>query len=72
MFMDIKKRVKIALSNESGSLILEQAVIIGVFLLISVVLITLIMKFEEISTVKSGYSTTTGWFRTENVNGIKN
>ena len=70
--MSIKNRIKIALNNETGSLLLEQAVLIGVLIFITSVLIILVFRFKEIGTVKSGYSTTTGWFRTENTEGIKN
>lgn len=70
--MGILDRFKIVLSNEEGSLILEQAVLIMILLFISSALIILIFKFREISVVKAGYSTTTGWFRTSDTKGIKN
>ncbi|WP_373262080.1 hypothetical protein [Hungatella hathewayi] len=70
--MTLLDRIKIAFNNEEGSLILEQVVIIGVLLLISSVLILLVFRFQEINKVKSGFTTTTGWFRTENTQGMKN
>lgn len=69
--MNIKKRIKTALNNDTGSLILEHIVLMATLLLISAVLLVLVFNFQEASTAKAGYSTTTGWFRTEDLNGIK-
>lgn len=64
-------RMKMVLSNEEASLTLEQMVLISILILVGSCLLLLDFKMHEMSEVKSGYSTSTGWFRTDNLQGIK-
>ena len=65
-------RLKYALNNEDGSLFLQQIVFIAILLLIMLGLIALLINMDHVSQAKAGYSTTTGWFRTTETEGIKN
>lgn len=66
------RRINYVLNNEEGSLLLEQIVIISVLLLIASVLMILVFHFHSLSETQSGYTTSTGWFRTENTTNMKN
>ena len=66
------KRLKYVLGNENGSIMLEEVILISVFVLISVAALYLMFKFKQLAEAQSGYATTTGWFRTDNTNGMKN
>lgn len=65
-------RLKKVLCNEEGSILLEQVVLIGILIFIITVLLILVFRMKAMTTEQSGYSTTTGWFRTENTTGMRN
>lgn len=65
-------RLKKVLCNEEGSILLEQVVLIGILIFIITVLLVLVFRMKAMTTAQSGYSTTTGWFRTENATGMRN
>lgn len=70
--MDLKNRIKQALTGESGSVVLEAAIIIAVVCYITVNLLILMNSYIELQVTKNGYTSSTGWFRSHDVNGIMN
>ena len=70
--MNIKDRFNIAFKNETGAGILEAVVLIAVFMVISYYLMNFLGQILEFGKTRTGYSTTTGWFRNDNTTGIKN
>ena len=66
------RRINYVLNNEEGSLLLEQMVITSVLILIAGALMILIFHFHSLTETQSGYTTSTGWFRTENTTNMKN
>ena len=66
------KRIRYVLNNENGAGSLEAVVLIAVFVVIASFLMAFLDQVLEFSKTRSGYSTTTGWFRTRDTDGIKN
>ena len=65
-------RFKTAFCNESGAGVLEAVVLIAVFMVIASGLMVFLHQVLEFSKTRVGYSTTTGWFRTEDTTGMMN
>lgn len=66
------KRIKKIIASDDGSIMLEQVVLIAILVLIIGALLVFVFKIEDMGVAQSGYSTSTGWFRTENTMGMKN
>ena len=65
------QRFNYVFNNENGAGNLEAVVLIAVLMVISSVLMIFLDRVLEFSKSRVGYSTTTGWFRTEDTTGIK-
>lgn len=68
----MRERLRYVLGNECGAGSLEAVVLIAVFVFIASFLMVFLDQMLEFSKTRAGYSTTTGWFRTEDTDGIKN
>ena len=71
MLEDFKRRARFVMNGESGAGILEAAVLIAVFIIIAYFFIRFLKETIETAQTHFGYSSGTGWFRTEDVDGIK-
>ena len=68
----MKERFKTAFCNEDGAGVLEAVVLIAVFMVISSALMVFLHQVLEFGKTRSGFSTTTGWFKTEDTTGMVN
>lgn len=66
----IMMRVKHVLTGEDGYLVLEAAIVVLTVCLICTGLFLFIGELITLQSERSGYTASTGWFRTHNTNGI--
>lgn len=65
------KRFNTAINNETAAGVLEAVVLIAIFVVISYYLMQFLGSVLDFGKTRTAYSSTTGWFRTNDTRGIK-
>lgn len=69
---DFIKRAKNTLSGEDGMILLEAAIICIVICILTAYLLRLLGIVIDFGTLRNGWTSSTGWFRSSDTNGIIN